>query len=46
MMKNTKLYQTPELTVILFSQVDVITASDNDAIWNDAWNDQYSGIMI
>ncbi len=41
-MKNCKkLYETPELTVLFVSDPDVLTSSDNDAIWDDNWNDPY-----
>ena len=40
-----KTFETPVVSVVLFSRVDVITASDNDAIWNSDWDDKY-GVYI
>lgn len=41
-MKNeSKLYQTPAIIVIPMDALDVCAASDNDALWNDNWNDSY-----
>lgn len=33
-----KQYETPQVKCILLNLVDIVTASDNDAEWNSAWN--------
>ncbi len=37
-MKTLKLYQTPEILVFPVDCADLLTVSDNDAEWDDAWN--------
>ena len=41
-MKNfNKLYETPAIIVLPMEALDILATSDNDAAWDDNWNDSY-----
>ena len=41
-MKDMKTYQTPEILIFPISNADLLTVSDNDTGWDDAWNNIFT----